>query len=201
MKVVEEARRPYRMEARADAAAATAEAILDAVTELFWEQPSDQVRLDQVASRAGVTVQTVIRRFGSKDKLFAAAAERQSRLVMEARSHVVPGDVRGAVANLVEHYELMGDRVLRMLAEEGRLPALKVLADGGRQLHREWCASVFAPFLAGGHPTVRRRRLAQLVAICDVYTWKLLRRDSGLSRQQTERALAEMLAPFTKDVP
>jgi AcrR family transcriptional regulator len=201
MKVVEEARRPYRMEARADAAAATAEAILDAVTELFWEQPSDQVRLDQVASRAGVTVQTVIRRFGSKDKLFAAAAERQSRLVMETRSHVVPGDVRGAVANLVEHYELMGDRVLRMLAEEGRLPALKVLADGGRQLHREWCRSVFAPFLAGAPTTVRRRRLAQLVAICDVYTWKLLRRDSGLSRQQTERALAEMLAPFTKDVP
>jgi AcrR family transcriptional regulator len=201
MKVVEEARRPYRMEARADAAAATAEAILDAVTELFWEQPSDQVRLDQVASRAGVTVQTVIRRFGTKDKLFAAAAERQSKLVMEARSHVVPGDVRGAVANLVEHYELMGDRVLRMLAEEGRLPALKVLADGGRHLHREWCRSVFAPFLAGAHTTVRRRRLAQLVAICDVYTWKLLRRDSGLSRQQTERALAEMLAPFTKDVP
>jgi AcrR family transcriptional regulator len=201
MKVVEEARRPYRMEARADAAAATGEAILDAVTELFWQQPSDQVRLDQVASRAGVTVQTVIRRFGSKDKLFAAAAERQSKLVMEARSHVVPGDVRGAVSNLVEHYELMGDRVLRMLAEEGRLPALKVLADGGRQLHREWCESVFAPFLAGLHTTVRRRRLAQLVAICDVYTWKLLRRDSGLSRQQTERALTEMLAPFTKDVP
>jgi hypothetical protein len=105
------------------------------------------------------------------------------------------------VANLVEHYELMGDRVLRMLAEEGRLPALKVLADGGRQLHREWCAGVFAPFLAGENAMVRRRRLAQLVAICDVYTWKLLRRDSRLSRQQTERALMEMLAPFTKDVP
>ncbi|WP_066293732.1 TetR/AcrR family transcriptional regulator [Arthrobacter sp. B6] len=201
MKSAEEARRPYRMEARARAAAATAEAILDAVTELFWEQPSDQVRLDQVAARSGVTVQTVIRRFGTKEQLFAAAAQRQTELVMEARSHVVPGDVRGAVANLVEHYELMGDRVLRMLAEEGRIPALKVLADGGRRLHREWCQHAFAPFLAGEPAAARKRRLAQLVAICDVQTWKLLRRDGGLSRQQTERALAEMLAPFTKEVP
>ena len=200
MKMAEEARRPYRMDARARAAAATGEAILDAVTELFWEHPSDQIRLEQVAARSGVTVQTVIRRFGNKDNLFAVAAERQSNQVMEARSHVVAGDVRGAVANLMEHYELMGDRVLRMLAEEGRLPALKVLADGGRRLHREWCESVFAPFLAGQHEAARRRRLAQLVAICDVYTWKLLRRDSGLSRQQTERALVEMLVPFTKDV-
>ncbi|WP_457963313.1 TetR/AcrR family transcriptional regulator [Arthrobacter sp. D1-29] len=200
MKLAEEAKRPYRMAARSDAAAATAEAILDAVTELFWEQPSDQIRLDEVAARSGVTVQTVIRRFGNKDKLFAAAAERQSERVVQARSRVVPGDVPGAVANLMEHYELMGDRVLRMLAEEGRIPAIKVLADQGRLLHRQWCEHAFAPFLPDQPAAVRKRRLAQLVTICDVYTWKLLRRDSALTRRQTEQALAEMLAPFTKDV-
>jgi hypothetical protein len=31
------------------------------------------------------------------------------------------------------------------------------------------------------------------VAICDVYTWKLLRRDAGLSRAQTQRALVELI--------
>ena len=42
----------------------------------------------------------------------------------------------------------------------------------------------------------RRRRLAQLVSICDVYTWKLLRKDAGLSRRQTELALIELLQPL-----
>jgi len=36
------------------------------------------------------------------------------------------------------------------------------------------------------------------VAVCDVYTWKLLRRDAGLSRRQTERALVELLEPLTE---
>jgi hypothetical protein len=35
--------------------------------------------------------------------------------------------------------------------------------------------------------------LAQLVAVCDVYTWKLLRRQSGLSRRQTEQAVVELV--------
>ena len=53
-------RRPYRMTNRAEAANATSERILDAVTELFWERPTDQVVLKDVAERAGVTVQTVL---------------------------------------------------------------------------------------------------------------------------------------------
>lgn len=201
MKMVGEARRPYRMGARSESAAATGEAILDAVTEIFWEQPSDQIRLEEVAARSGVTVQTVIRRFGNKEKLFAAAAGRQSEKVREARAHVTPGDVAGAIANLMDHYELMGSRVLRMLAEEERLPAIKGLADEGRLFHRQWCEQAFAPFLPGRRGSVRARRTAQLVTICDVYTWKLLRLDSGLSRSQTEQALLEMLAPFTMNAP
>ncbi|MGM9473770.1 TetR/AcrR family transcriptional regulator [Pseudarthrobacter sp. YS3] len=201
MKMVEETKRPYRMGARSESAAATGEAILDAVTEIFWEQPSDQIRLDEVAARSGVTVQTVLRRFGNKEKLFAAAAERQSNLVRQARAKVTPGDVAGAVANLLDHYELMGVRVLRMLAEEERLPAIKGLADEGRLFHRQWCEHAFAPFLPSRRGSVRTRRTAQLVTICDVDTWKLLRLDSGLSRRQTEQALLEMLAPFTMNAP
>jgi len=197
MKVAEEAKRPYRMGVRSDAAVATADFILNAATELFWEKPSGQIRLDEVAARSGVTVQTVIRRFGTKDKLFAAAAERQFEKVRLARGQVVPGDLRGAVANLMEHYEQLGDHVLRMLAEEERLPALKVLVDQGRRLHREWCEHAFAPFLLQQRGADRTRRLAQLATLCDVYTWKLLRRDNGLSRRQTEQAITEMLAPFT----
>ena len=87
--------------------------------------------------------------------------------------------------------------VLRLLAEEDRSPALRALADQGRAYHAGWCERVFAPALAGLGGAERARRLAQLVAVSDVYTWKLLRRDRHLSRRQTELALVELLQPLT----
>ncbi|MEO9198767.1 MAG: hypothetical protein ABI206_08445, partial [Antricoccus sp.] len=98
-----------------------------------------------------------------------------------------------AVRILIEHYEEFGDRVLKMLAEEDHVPALRPIVEGGRALHRDWCDRVFAPNLVGGPALDRRRRRAQLIAVCDVYTWKLLRRDAGLSRRQTEIAITELV--------
>jgi AcrR family transcriptional regulator len=187
------------MTARAVSSAATGERILDAALEMFWELPTDQISLDEVARRAGVSVQTVIRRFGGKDGLVAAAAERESAAIRRQRDQAPAGDLTVAVQVLVEHYEVFGDRVLRMLAEQERVPALRQIVDGGRALHRDWCTRVFAAALAGRASTVRRRRLAQLVAICDVYVWKLLRRDAGLSRRQTELAIVELLTPILKE--
>jgi hypothetical protein len=37
------------------------------------------------------------------------------------------------------------------------------------------------------------RLLAELIAVCDVYFWKLLRRDLGLSREQTALAIRETI--------
>jgi hypothetical protein len=97
---------------------------------------------------------------------------------------------------LVDHYEEVGDGVLRLLSQEERLPGVRAVADRGRRYHRDWCERVFAPALDGRTGADRARRLAQLVAVCDVSTWKLLRRDAGLSRGQTELALAELLQPL-----
>ncbi len=69
----------------------------------------------------------------------------------------------------------------------------------GKELHRTWCARVFQPSLVSLSAAERRRRLAQFVAVCDVYTWKLLRRDAGLSRRQTELALVELLTPMMEE--
>ena len=184
------------MVARAESAAATGERIIDAAIEVFWELPGEQVSLDEVARRAGVTVQTVIRRFGGRDGLFAAAAEREAEKVRRQRDQVPVGDPAGAVKVLIDHYEAMGDRVIRLLAEEVRSPALRPVAERGRALHRDWCAGVFAPALATRTGVDHRRMLAQLVAVCDIYTWKLLRRDAGLSRRQTELAIVELLEPI-----
>lgn len=188
--------RPYRMVARAEAAAATGERILDATVDVFWEHPTGQLSLDDVARRAGVSVQTVIRRFGGRDGLMAAAGEREAEKVRRQRDTAPVGDAEGAVRVLVDHYEETGDRVLKMLAEEERVPGLRTIADRGRALHRAWCARVFAPALAGLTEAERKRRLAQIVAVCDVYTWKLLRRDASLGRRQTELAMRELLEPL-----
>ena len=184
-------RRPYRMSARAAAAAATGERILDAAVAVFFE--TADLPLDDVAARAGVTVQTVIRRFGGREGLFAAALERESGRVRDQRDTAPVGDVAAAVRVLVDHYEDYGDRVLALLAVESRSPAAGQVVAQGRLLHRAWCERVFAPALAGLDGTDRARRLAQLVAVADVYTWKLLRRDAGLPRDDVELALRELL--------
>jgi AcrR family transcriptional regulator len=193
--------RPYRMTARADAAAATGERVLDAAEALFWEQPAAEQTLEAIAGRAGVSVQTVIRRFGSRDGVRGAAISRAADRVGAQRAEARPGDVAGAAGVIVEHYEQVGDGVMRMLAEEERTPALGRIVAGGRSGHVAWCERVFGPFLASLRGAERARRLGQLVAVCDVYTWKLLRRDHGLSRRQTELALRELLVPLTEGAP
>jgi AcrR family transcriptional regulator len=186
-------KRPYRMRARAEAAAETGRRILEAVIELHMERYYDQVSLEDVAERAEVTVQTVIRRFGSKERLIVAATEAANRQVVRQRDQAPVGDIEGAVKNLVDHYEEWGDGVLRLLAQEERVVAFRAVTDAGRALHYEWVERVFAPLLAKRAGKARRRLLAELIAICDVYFWKLLRRDLGLSREQTELAIRETI--------
>ncbi|HEY5053865.1 MAG TPA: helix-turn-helix domain-containing protein, partial [Solirubrobacterales bacterium] len=186
-------KRPYRMGARAEAAAATGERILDATEALFYERSFEEVTLGAIAERAGVTVQTVLRRFGDRKGLSRAALLRLAARVDRKRGSASPGDVEGAVRVLVDHYEEVGDGVLRLLAEEQRRPSLRTLVDMGRDYHREWCERVFAPALEARRGVERERRLGQIVAVTDIYVWKLLRRDRGLSRRQTELALRELL--------
>lgn len=186
------------MVARAESVMDTRDAILAAAVEEFWDKPATDVSLDAIASRAGVSTRTVLRHFGSKEEVFEAAGERERLRIARQREAVPPGDNPEAVRILVDHYEEMGDRVLRLLAEEHRMAGLREVVDIGRSVHRDWCRRVFAGALAPLTGVDRDRRLAQLVAVCDVYTWKLLRRDEGLSRRQTERALIELLEPLTE---
>ncbi|WP_457945836.1 TetR/AcrR family transcriptional regulator [Pseudarthrobacter sp. alpha12b] len=193
--------RAYDSPKRASAAAQTGRRILQATEGLFLEGPVADVTLNAVAQRAGVTVQTVIRRHGDRMGLIHATAQFASARVSTQRGAAPPGDVPAAVDNLLEHYETTGALALKLLAEEETSPVLAEITEGGRRIHRQWCERVFAPFLADDYlpnGEERKRRLAQFVALCDVYTWKLLRLDAGLSRDQVARCLLEMLAPFTR---
>lgn len=186
-------RRGYRMVARAEATAATRERILDSTDRLLLSLASDRFSLEDVAEGAGTTVQTVLRHFGSKEQLLRAGVDRASERISRERMQAPVGDVRGAVANVVEHYEGHGDAVMRLLSEEDRNPLLREVVDRGRAFHREWVARTFAPQLRPLRGSERRRRLAQLVAVTDVYVWKLLRRDMQLGRERTEAAIVELI--------
>jgi AcrR family transcriptional regulator len=181
--------RPYRMRARAQAAEATAQAIVAAARVLFAERAYDEVPLPAIAERAGVTVQTVLRRFGSKEELFTAAARERSGEIRADREAAPPGDV----AHLVAHYERWGDEQARLLAQEARVPAIRAITDAGRRYHHDWVALAYGPRLAKLPTAARRRRLAQLTAITDLAVWRLLRRELGLGQDQTAAAIGELV--------
>jgi AcrR family transcriptional regulator len=190
---VQDNRRPYRMGARAVAAEATATRVLDVAVRLFTEYPYDEVSLDMVAGEAGLSRRTVLRRFGSKEGLFGEAMS-QARDEMIAHRQTAPvGDVAGAVANVVGQYERWGKNRLRLLEQEARIPLIAEWVKGGREWHWSWVERVFAPQLKGARGAERKRRVAALVVLTDVYTWRLLRLDLGLSVADTERTLVEQI--------
>jgi AcrR family transcriptional regulator len=181
------------MVARAEAAAATRERLLEAAWGHFAERHFEDVRLAAIASDAGVSAQTLHAHFGTKDALFIAAWQRRMEPEGARRDSAAAGEVRAAVRVLYDSYERDGDAVLRLLAQEERIPAVHEMADAGRAWHRGWVDRTFAPLLEGLRGAARERRLVALIVATDLLTWKLLRREMGLGRKQAERIVIEML--------
>ena len=181
------------MGTRAAAVEVTRERILDAAREAFLSRWYDEVTIRGVARDAGVALQTVRNHFASKDDLLRGVLDRLDAEIRSVRFAVDPGDVDAAIATLVDDYERNGDANLRMLAVESRIPAVQPFMERGRAGHQAWVERVFASALTGLRGKARERRLAQLVVVTDVYTWKLLRRDRGLDRDQTIAAMRELV--------
>jgi len=181
------------MQARSESAARTGRAILDAAVALWREHAFEDLTLQAIADRAGVSVQTVIRRYGSKEGVVAACIEGDAAGVVAERDHAPVGDLGGALAVLLDHYERDGDAVLRTLALEDRVEAARALVQAGRTSHRAWCARVFAPFLPPREAEDYPSALDAFVAATDVYLWKLLCRDLGRSPSEAEAAMRKLL--------
>jgi AcrR family transcriptional regulator len=188
-------KRPYRMVARAEASAATGERLLAAAWTRFATLPYEEVRLRDIAADAAVTAQTLHVRFGSKDALLAAAYTWWAGQEVERRYAARVGRVREAIRLTYDTYEAHGDAILRMLAQEDRIPAIRELTDRGRSYHRDWAETTFAPLLQGLPPAARERRLTTIVIATDVLVWKLLRRDMRKTRDEAERTVAHMVQP------
>src|SRR5690349_19330439 len=138
------ATRPYRQRRRAASAEANTERILRAAHELFLERPFEQITLAAVAERAGVGLQTVIRRVGSKDGPARATNAWVVPQLSGDRGEPESGDPGAVAAAMARHYERWGDATDRLLRQEDVSPALGEAAAAGRHAHREWIEAAFA---------------------------------------------------------
>ena len=178
--------RTYTMSARARAVEQTRTRILDAVVSLSGQRRLAAISLDDVATLAGVSVQTVLRQFGSRAGLIdAATAYVNDAVVRERRAPA--GDLDDAIRTLVDHYEARGTFALLLLSQETEDPQVQTVTAEGKRLHRAWVEEVFAPLGPD------EELVDLLVVATDVYTWKLLRLDRGLSRRQTEERMKTLV--------
>lgn len=184
--------RSYQQTARAVSTAETGRRIVAAFVERLSDQWYDDITLDCVAEDAGVTVQTIVRRFGGKAGLLGEAIREMIRRAGERRA-APPGDLNQLVRNLVDDYEGTGDTIIRLLAVEGRHAVLQEFLTLGRRRHREWIAKAFADELELLDARARQATLDALVVATDVYTWKLLRRDMKRSVVATRAAIIAMI--------
>jgi AcrR family transcriptional regulator len=183
-------KRAYTMRSRAQSVEHTRQEIVNAAFELVQDRGSFMVSLADVSERAGVTIRTILRHFGTREGLFEVTTEYARQLVTEERETPV-GDMEAAVRAIVAHYEMRGRFVLRMIEEAAIDEGIATHVEEGRRMHREWVRTVFAPQLAEADD--RAEILDLLVIATDVYTWKLLRLDFGLSRARTEQRMKSML--------
>ena len=185
--------RPYRMVRRLEQAEATRTRLLDAAWQRFSTLPYESVRLSDVATDAGVTVQTLHTRFGTKDGLLTAALRRWMEEQGSRRVHARVGDVDDVVRVLYDNYDDQGEVGIRVMAQEDRIPVIRTYNDVGRRWHRAWVAEVLEPFLSRA-PAAARGDLheAPIVAL-DIYTWRLLRLDIGHPTEDARRIVAGMI--------
>jgi AcrR family transcriptional regulator len=182
--------RRYTMRARAESTSRTRERILDAVIALSEERLSLEIILADVAARAGVSVQTVLRHFGSRQGLFEQAQARQVAQVRAERATPV-GNAAAAVRTIVAFYDRLGEWSLRLQAQGHSDELSRQTVELGRRVHRQWVEEVFAPQLVGRRD--RKELVDLLVVATDLLTWKILRRDGGMDRSTTCKRMLRLV--------
>ncbi len=187
------AKRVYRKTMRAEAEHVTGEAILDAALAAFAQEPFDRVTLQRIAAASGVTVQTVIRRFGSKEQLFEALGERERVRVHATRAVADDAGLPAALAALLNHYEQDGPMVLNFVAQEHLFAHIRAVVEEGRRVHRAWVERHCRDLLEESNGARRERLLHAAIVATDLSTWKLLRLDLGLEPTEVAAVMSELL--------
>lgn len=108
------ATRSYTMRARAASTEATRRRILEVVVDMLKTRFRSEIRLEDIASSAEVSVQTVLNVYGSRSALLDLALDGLLTELRAQRLRAAPGDIAGGIAALVDHYEQFGDWVIKI---------------------------------------------------------------------------------------
>lgn len=191
--------RPYRQSVRADAVQDTERQIVDALIALLGKRWFDEITLDDIATTAGTTRQTVIRRFGSKTGVLSAMAAQMDVTIRAQRWSKPVESVADIVVLLINDYERTGDIIVRTLGQEARIPEFAAVLDRGRKGHREWIEDMFKAWLDELESRARTDRLAQLLVQTDVWIWHLFRRTQGHSAVKTRQLMTHAIERLLRE--
>jgi len=182
--------RTYDMSRRSQKAEQTSQNIIAATERLLTEKSLEEVSLNNIAQEADVTVQTVLRHMKSRDGCLLALVDRVSTRIEKQRGSTEPGNIPVTIESLIEHYEKEGKLILNILAQEHKGDSFASnFTNEGRAYHRKWVERCFGPHLSGKSSEV----IDGIVAVTDIYIWKLLRLDLGRSRDKTKKIILNMV--------
>jgi AcrR family transcriptional regulator len=181
------------MELRASKAAQTEERILEAVQNLWLELPYHEITLEKVAERACVTVRTLLRKFESKEGLFIAGIEHEEAISILSRNEDPSRPISETLASLLDEYEQLGDASIRTIMASDSVPMARKILQKARNVHKVWCEKIFAAYLPAKKSANYAVRLHAFISVTEFYLWKLLRRDIGLSQEETYKVFKDMI--------
>ena len=200
-------KRPYRSERRREQAEQTRTRILDAAGELFVDGGFAGTSVAAIASRAGVSAETVYQAFGSKPALLDALVRRAARLGDEApipeqagpRAVVAEHDQRTQLqlfaADIVRRLERVGPLMTVVDAAAVSEPAIAELQHGIDRARGAGLAEFVDALSARGPLAVDRAVAVDTVwALASSDLQQLLMRRRGWSSTAYTTWLAESLA-------
>lgn len=185
--------RSYSMEKRTESANLTEKKILKGLFDTWLENSLHDITLDKVAQRSGVTVRTILRKFGSKEGLFDAALKGDIGEMASRKNRTEAGNLESIMDTLMEEYEATGKAGIRTLALEHELTQAAELIAKGRRVHWAWCARVFAPYMIGLDAENQHQMVGALYVETDINCWKLLRIDFSFSEAETRQIMLTKL--------
>lgn len=197
--------RNYSMDKRSQLAKKTEQRILQALVDLFLEESLRDITLEKIAERSGITVRTILRKFGSKEGLFMATMELDILGIESIKEKTRVGDIDHIVECMLEEYETTGKAGIRLLALEHEMAMAAEFLNKGRMFHSKWVERVFAPYLPSDDKKKRHAMIGALYVETDINGWRLLRLDMGYTLAQTRDIMIKKIKgtiyAFNNDEP
>jgi AcrR family transcriptional regulator len=181
--------RPYSSPLRDSQVQRTRDLILDALTELLAELPSDQISTREIAQRAGVSQPTVYRHYPDRQALLEGLADRVTLRWSASTGGRRARSLDELAANAVEDIALTEEHAVEAMAEAVLNADPRRLSRASRERSeelRQLVAESFPEYSERDH----LRITALLRTIFSVQSWLRMREEFGIPGDESGPVLA-----------